>query len=78
MFGFNKEALLQKKGWWKRRTGLEKVLMSLIGVCAATLLVSGIVVFNGSSPQEEQYSRDIRQDDVCLTPECAVAGNVLK
>ena len=51
--------------------------MSLIGVCAATLMVSGIVVFNGSNANEEQYSRDVRQEDVCLTPECAVAGRVI-
>lgn len=59
----------------QRRTGLEKALMAVLGVCGAAIVVSGIVVFQNSDSIADQFSKRGSQDpEVCLTPECALAA----
>ena len=64
--------LLHRKGWLQRRTGLEKVLLAVLGVCGAAMMVTGALVYTTG----ETRAREAReaQEDVCLTAECAVAG----
>jgi len=64
----------QKKGWLKRRSGLEKVLLAMLGVCCGVFMIGGIVVTNSGSGQNDMYNSKSYQDDVCLTPECAIAA----
>ena len=58
----------------KRRTGLEKVLLAILGVSCAAVMVTGVVVFTGRDPAVSKSDWSSRQQDVCTTPECALAG----
>ena len=65
----------KKQNWFRRRTALEKALIGVLGVCGSAVLVTGIVIFqNSDSLADPLGSKRSFQDDVCLTPECAVAG----
>ena len=65
-----------RKSWLKRRTGLEKVLLTILGVSCAAVMVTGVVVFTGrQQPQVDTADWSSRQQDVCTTPECALAGS---
>ena len=72
----SQEVLLQKKGWWARRTALEKILLSVLGVAGMAMMVTGVIVSNpgGDNVESRGVRGNIRQEDVCLTAECAVAG----
>ena len=72
----SQEVLLQKKGWWARRTALEKILLSVLGVAGMAMMVTGVMVANpgGDNAENRGVRGNIGQEDVCLTPECAVAG----
>ena len=63
-----------RKSWIKRRTGLEKVLLAILGVSCAAVMVTGVVVFTGRDPAVDKSDWSSRQQDVCTTPECALAG----
>ena len=65
--------LLHRKGWLQRRTGLEKVLLCVLGVCGAAMMVTGALVTTGGLETKAGGGREA-QEDVCLTAECAVAG----
>ena len=70
------KAILVRKSWLKRRTGLEKVLLTILGVSCAAVMVTGVVVFTGrQQPQVDTADWSSRQQDVCTTPECALAGS---
>ena len=69
-----KEILLARKGWLKRRTGLEKVLLAILGISCAAVMVTGVVVFTGRDEGAGMSSWRSRQEDVCTTAECALAG----
>ena len=64
-----------RKSWLKRRTGLEKVLLAILGVSCAAVMVTGVVVFTGRDPAVDKSDWSSRQQDVCTTPECALAGS---
>jgi len=71
--------LLQKKGWWARRTGFEKVLLSILGAAGLAMMVTGVFVINAQENGTDQLKSTggtgkSHQEDVCLTPECAVAA----
>ena len=67
--------LLHRKGWLQRRTGLEKVLLAVLGVCGAAMMVTGALVYTtGETRAREAREAREAQEDVCLTAECAVAG----
>ena len=74
----SQEVLLQRKGWWARRTALEKILLSVMGVAGLAMMVTGVVVVRpgdkGDHVESRGFGGEIKQEDVCLTPECAVAG----
>ena len=46
----------------------------MLGVCCGVFMIGGIVVTNSGSGQNDMYNSKSYQDDVCLTPECAIAG----
>ena len=67
--------MLQRKGWFRRRTGLEKALLAVLGVGVAAVMMAGLVVFRHGSPSEELSTRTEQgQDDICTTADCALAG----
>ena len=67
--------MLQRKGWFRRRTGLEKALLAVLGVGVAAVMMAGLVVFRHGSPSEELNTRTEQgQDDICTTADCALAG----
>merc|ERR1711892_8313 len=74
----SQEVLLQRKGWWARRTALEKILLSVMGVAGLAMMVTGVVVVRpgdkGGHVESRGFGGEIKQEDVCLTPECAVAA----
>lgn len=78
-----KSKISPKSGLWKRRSGLEKLLLVLLGVCGTAIVVSGsyyaINVHNNSISDDDEKPPSPYQDgDVCLTAECAIAaGNIL-
>ena len=58
--------LLRINGFWKRpSSSLEKAFLVVLGICATITSAAG-------SP----YTIPRFRDDVCVTPECAVAGNI--
>jgi len=61
-------------GWWARRTGLERALLVGLAVlgCAAVAAVPSLAR-TGKAPQQEAPAA-APQQEVCLTPECAVAA----
>ena len=65
-----------RKSWLKRRTGLEKVLLTILGVSCAAVMVTGVVVFTGRDSPVSKSDWSSRQQDVCTTPECALAGQL--
>jgi len=67
-------AILVRKSWVKRRTGLEKVLLSILGVSCAAVMVTGVVVFTGRDPSVSKSDWTSRQQDVCTTADCALAA----
>merc|ERR1719500_331945 len=75
----SQEVLLVKKGWWARRTALEKILLSVLGVAGMAMMVTGVMVANpgGNSMGNKGARGNIKQEDVCLTPECAVAAGAI-
>ena len=72
----SQEVLLQKKGWWARKTALEKILLSVLGVAGLAMMVTGVMVVNPGNKGDDMENMGARagQEDVCLSPECAVAG----
>ena len=75
----SQELLVERKGWWERRTVMEKVLLSMVGVVGVAMLVMGVAVANpaqGGKAREKEARTGIDQEDVCLSPECVVAGTV--
>ena len=66
--------LLHRKGWLQRRTGLEKVLLAVLGVCGAAMMVTGALVYTTGALETRTGEARAAQEDVCLTAECAVAG----
>ena len=72
----SQEVLLQKKGWWGRRTALEKILLSVLSITGLAMMLTGVMVVNPGNKGDNVKNRggEMKQDDVCVTPECAVAG----
>merc|ERR1740137_126408 len=73
----SQEVLLQKKGWWARKTALEKILLSVLGVAGLAMMVTGVMVVNPGNKGGDMENKGARagQEDVCLSPECAVAAS---
>ena len=75
----SQEVLLQKKGWWARRTALEKILLSVLGVAGMSMALTAVIVVRPEAKADRMKRDELAaknmQEDVCLTPECAVAGN---
>jgi len=73
----SQEVLLQRKGWWARRTVLEKILLSILGVTAMAMMVTGAVLVKPGEKGEHVNTGELRgkvTQDVCTTPECALAA----
>ena len=66
--------LLQRKGWLQRRTGLEKVLLAVLGVCGAAMMLTGAAVIGNGALDPGAREARTNQEDICLTADCAVAG----
>jgi len=70
-----------QKGLWKRRTGLEKILLVLLGVCGTAMVMGGsfyAIKLHNDSIENESPSNQMQEEDVCLTSECTIAaGNIL-
>ena len=70
------------KGFWSRRSGLEKTLLVLLGVCGCALVAgSSFYAYdhqsNPNAPNPDQLI--IKEDDVCVTEACAIAaGGILQ
>ena len=73
----SQEVLLQRKGWWARRTVLEKILLSILGVTAMAMMVTGAILVQPGDKGDHVPTGELRgkeTQDVCTTPECALAG----
>ena len=72
----SQEVLLQKKGWWGRRTALEKILLSVLSISGLAMTMTGVMVVSskGDNAENQGVKGQQRQDDICVTPDCAVAG----
>jgi hypothetical protein len=70
------EALLKKKGCCGRRTALEKILLSVLSISglAMTMTEAMVVSSKGENAENQGVKGQMRQEDICVTPECAVAG----
>ena len=76
----SQELLVERKGWWGRRTAMEKVLLAMVGVVGVAMLVMGVAVANpaqGGMARDKEARTGAGQEDVCLSPECVVAGTVM-
>lgn len=75
--GGSQEVLLQRKSWWGRRTGLEKVLVTVLGVAGVAMLLTGVAVVRpGQGAGHGHHAREAQQqEDICLSPECVVAAS---
>ena len=72
------EKLLTSKD--EENAALEKVLLWVLGVAGVSMMVTGVMVLtpgNNSGKMEANTRASGRQEDVCLTPECAVAGELI-
>ena len=67
--------MFHKKSWLQRRTGLERVLLCVLGACGAAALVTGeVVVLRNKAREPGAGAARSAQEDICLTSDCAVAG----
>ena len=66
--------LLHKKVWLQRLTGLEKVLLAVLGVCGAAMMLTGAAIISKGALDTGAREARSDQEDVCLTADCAVAG----
>ena len=71
-----------QKGFWSRRSGLEKTLLVLLGVCGCALVAgSSFYAYDHQSNSNDQPIDPmiIKQDEVCVTEACAIAaGGILQ
>ena len=72
----SKEVFPQKKAWLWRRTALEKILLSVLGIAGLAMMMTGVMVVSrkGDNAGSQGVRGQMRQDDICVTPDCAVAG----
>ena len=69
------------KGFWSRRSGLEKTLLVLLGVCGCALVAgSSFYAYDHQSNSNDQPQDPmIKADEVCVTEACAIAaGGILQ
>ena len=67
--------MFHKKSWLQRRTGLERVLLCVLGACGVAALVTGeVVVLRNKAREPGAGAARSAQEDICLTSDCAVAG----
>ena len=68
------------KGFWSRRSGLEKALLVLLGVCGCALVAgSSFYAYDHQSKPNAPDQLIIKEDDVCVTEACAIAaGGILQ
>eukprot|EP00092_Neocalanus_flemingeri_P034170 GFUD01037162.1.p1 GENE.GFUD01037162.1~~GFUD01037162.1.p1 ORF type:complete len:770 (-),score=219.06 GFUD01037162.1:48-2252(-) len=53
---------------------MEKILLSVMGVAGMALVVTAVLVVRPEDKGDQWGSRQARQEDVCVTPECAIAA----
>lgn len=74
------QAIKRPGSFWSRRTGLEKALVFIVGVCGLALVAGSAfiaVTQTSNSPNEDSPYMDDKQDDICTTAECTVAAGVI-
>ena len=70
----HQEALVHRKGWLQRRTGLEKVLLAVLGVVGAAMMITGAAILGNGALETGAGEARVMEDDICVTAECAIAG----
>ena len=68
--------------FWSRRSGLEKGLLAALAACGLVLVAGGVFVASrgglGVGGEEDGQTNEAgvahNRQDVCVTPECAIAG----
>merc|ERR550519_762231 len=81
-YGSKRELVQSKrKGFWSRRSGLEKGLVAALGVCGLVLVAGGLFAATNQKGEgrhhghhdDKVFTKD--NQDVCVTPECAIAAS---
>jgi len=60
-------------GFWNKRSGLEKALLVVLGVCG-TVMVAGGSFYAAQQRNSENGNTMKTTDDVCVTSECTIAA----